>query len=181
MIWGMTFLPEDLYALRGDQMRQSANSGSLAVRNETASSSNEIYTRVATVLGQSLNADEEAITPVATLYGDLGAESIDLLDIMFRLEREFGIHIERDELFPASIFQGDAGSVQDGKVTDSGMVRLRSQLPYADFSHFAGDQRVSAISDLFTVGLITRFIAWKLSQGASRDGAVPSSPSPNGQ
>jgi acyl carrier protein len=155
------------------------------MRNEPVSSSNEIYTKVATVLVQSLNADEEAITPMATLYGDLGAESIDLLDIVFRLEREFGIHIDQDELFPASIFQGDAGFVQDGKVTDSGMVRLRSQLPYADLSNFAGDQRVSAIPNLFTVGLVTRFIAWKLSQGASRDGAddgaVPGSPSRNGQ
>src|SRR5579864_5691963 len=141
------------------------------MRNGPVSSSNEIYTRVATVLVQSLNADEEAITPMATLHGDLGAESIDLLDIVFRLEREFGIHIDQDELFPASIFQGDAGFVQDGKVTDSGMVRLRSQLPYADLSNFTGDQRVSAIPDLFTVGLVTRFIAWKLSQGASRDGA----------
>jgi acyl carrier protein len=154
------------------------------MRNEPVSSSNEIYTRVASVLVESLNADEEAIRPVATLHGDLGAESIDLLDIVFRLEREFGISIERDELFPASIFQGDAGFVQEGKVTDGGLVRLRSQLPYADLNNFAGDRRVSAIPDLFTVDLVTRFIAWKLNQGAKMDGAnngaVPSSSSPGG-
>jgi hypothetical protein len=52
---------------------------------------------------EALNADQEDITPLATLHRDLGAESIDLLDIEFRLEREFGVHIERDELFPASV------------------------------------------------------------------------------
>jgi acyl carrier protein len=113
---------------------------------------------VAGVLVEALNADEEDITPVATLHRDLGAESIDLLDIVFRLEREFGIHIERDELFPASVFQGDPAFVQDGKVTDRGLVRLRSQLPYADLSHFECDRRLSAIPDLFTVSLIARFI-----------------------
>jgi acyl carrier protein len=151
------------------------------MREQLLSSSNEIYTRVASVLIEALNADEKAITPVATLHGDLGAESIDLLDIVFRLEREFGIHIDADELFPTAIFQGDAGFVQDGKVTDSGLVRLRSQLPYADLEHFAGHRRVSAIPDLFTVGLVTRFVAWKLSQAARMDGVVPASSSPNGQ
>jgi acyl carrier protein len=131
----------------------------------------EVYTRVASVLAESLGADEEAITPVARLHGDFGADSIDLLDIVFRLEREFGIDIDRDELFPSSIFQRDAGFVQDGKLTDRGLVRLRSQLPYADLNSFAGDRRVSAIPDLFTVGLVTRFIAWKLGEGAKMDGA----------
>ena len=150
------------------------------MKTEPALSPDEIYTRVASVLVDALNADEEAITPVATLHGDLGAESIDLLDIVFRLEREFGIRIEGDELFPASIFQGGAGLVQDGKVTDSGLVRLRSQLPYADLDNFVG-HRQSAIPDLFTVGLVTRFVAWKLSQEPRMDGAVPGSLSPNGQ
>jgi acyl carrier protein len=142
------------------------------------STSNEIYTRVAGVLAEALNADEEDITPVATLRRDLGAESIDLLDIVFRLEREFGIHIERDELFPASVFQGDPAFVQDGKVTDRGLVRLRSELPYADLSNFECDRRLSAIPDLFTVGLVARFIDWKLGEAArtNRDGNRLSTP-----
>jgi acyl carrier protein len=155
------------------------------MKSESITTSDEIYTRVANVLVEALNADEQDITPEAILHRDLGAESIDLLDIVFRLEREFGIHIERDELFPASIFQDDAGFVQNGKVTDRGLVRLRSQLPYADLSGFEGDRRVSAIPDLFTVDLVKRFIVWKLSQGARIDGAhggaVTSSVSPSGQ
>jgi acyl carrier protein len=140
------------------------------MRNEPAPSSHEIYTKVATVLVQALNADEESIAPAATLHGNLGAESIDLLDIVFRLEREFGIRIERNELFPASLFQNDPAFVEDGKVTDMGMAHMRSQLPYADLSSFEDDRRVTAIPDLFTVGLIARFIVWKLDQNVETNG-----------
>jgi acyl carrier protein len=64
--------------------------------------SDEIYGKVARVLVESLNVDEGDVTPRAALQGDLGAESIDFLDIVFRLEREFGIRIPRGELFPES-------------------------------------------------------------------------------
>jgi acyl carrier protein len=82
------------------------------------SASKEIYGKVATVLVEALNVDEDELTPAATLQGDLGAESIDFLDIVFRLEREFAIKIPRGELFPESVFQGDPDFVRDGRVTD---------------------------------------------------------------
>jgi acyl carrier protein len=132
------------------------------MNNESVSSSDGIYTRVAGVLVEALNADEANITPAATLHGDLGAESIDLLDIVFRLEREFGVHIDRDELFPSSIFQGNPEFVQNGKVTNTGLAQLHSALPFADLTDFEGDRRLSAIPSLFTVGLVARFVAWKL-------------------
>ena len=56
----------------------------------------EIYTKVSGTLIEALNVDEDQVTPNATLQGDLGAESIDFLDIVFRLEREFGIKIPRE-------------------------------------------------------------------------------------
>jgi acyl carrier protein len=120
-----------------------------------------IYRKVSQVLVDSLNVDEDGLTPTATLQGDLGAESIDFLDVVFRLEREFEMRIPRGELFPDGIFQGDPEFVQDGKVTDRGMVELRSRMPYADLSAFDRDRRLSAVPDLFTVGLITRHIEWK--------------------
>jgi acyl carrier protein len=130
------------------------------------SARDEIHTKVAMVLVEALNVDEEEITPAATLQGDLGAESIDMLDIVFRLEREFGIKIPRGELFPESIFQGDPEFVQNGKVTDEGMRELRSRMPFADLGSFEHDRRLSAVTDLFTVGLVARYVAWKLGQGA---------------
>src|SRR5262249_5342292 len=92
------------------------------------------------------------------LQGDLGAESIDFLDIVFRLERKFGIKIPRGELFPESIFQGNPEFVQDGQVTDKGLDELRARMPFADLSAFEKDRQVSHIGDLFTADLITRYV-----------------------
>jgi acyl carrier protein len=132
--------------------------------------SNEVYGKVARVLVDSLNVDEDDLTPTATLQGDLGAESIDFLDIVFRLEHEFGIKIPRGELFPQSVFQGDANFVRDGRVTEQGMGELRSRMPYADLSVFDRDRRLTEVPELFTVGLIARYVEWKLGQ---RAGAGP--------
>ena len=129
------------------------------------SASEEIYGKVARVLVESLNVDEDDLTPAATLQGDLGAESIDFLDVVFRLEREFGIKIPRDELFPEAIFAGDPNFVQNGKVTDKGLDALRSRMPFADLSEFEKTPELSHMGDLFTVDLIAKYIQGKL--GAS--------------
>ncbi len=124
----------------------------------------EIFSKVSATLVEALNVEEEDIKPSSTLQGDLGAESIDFLDIVFRLEREFGIKIPRGELFPESIFAGDPEYVQNGKVTAVGLDELRNRLPFADLSKFEKNPEVSALSDLFTVEMITRYIQGKLGQ-----------------
>src|SRR6266481_861084 len=124
----------------------------------------EIYTKVSATLVEALNVDEDEINPQSTLQGDLGAESIDFLDIVFRLEREFGIKIPRGELFPESIFQGDPEFVQEGKVTEKGLTELRTRMPFADLSKFENNPEVSAIGDLFTVEMIARYIQGKLGE-----------------
>jgi acyl carrier protein len=123
----------------------------------------EIYEKVSSTLVDALNVEQEEIKPTSTLQGDLGAESIDFLDIVFRLEREFGIKIPRNELFPESIFQGDPDFVQNGKVTPKGLDELRQKMPFADISRFEKNPELTAISDLFTVEMITKYIEGKLS------------------
>ena len=125
----------------------------------------EIYSKVSATLVEALNVDEEDIKPTSTLQGDLGAESIDFLDIVFRLEREFGIKIPRGELFPESIFQGDPELVQDGRVTPKGLEELRSKMPFADLTKFEENPEVGNLSNLFTVDLIARYIQGKLENG----------------
>src|SRR5271154_537663 len=130
-------------------------------------SQEEIYTKVSATLVEALNVDEEEIKPASTLQGDLGAESIDFLDIVFRLEREFGIKIPRGELFPESIFQGDPSLVQDGKVTAKGLAELRAAMPFADpaeLDKFAADPKLDNMGNLFTVNLIVRYIAKKIAK-----------------
>src|SRR5215470_4564544 len=111
----------------------------------------QIFEKVQATLVDALGVDEDEVTRDATLQGDLGAESIDFLDIVFRLERDFGIKIPRGELFPESVFQGAPEFVRDGHVTDQGMAELRSRMPFADLETFDKDRRLSAVSDLFTV------------------------------
>src|SRR3954463_25262 len=128
--------------------------------------SSGVYERVVRVLVESLNVGEDEVAPQATLQGDLGAESIDFLDIVFRLEREFGIKIPRGELFPESIFQGDPDFVQAGRVTPRGLDELRTRMPFADLAEFEKNPEVSKLSDLFTVELIARYVEGKLAQKA---------------
>ena len=122
----------------------------------------EIYTKVASVLVEALNVDDDQVSPTATLQGDLGAESIDFLDIVFRLEREFNIKIPRNELFPESIFQGDPDLVKDGMITPKGLAELEEKMPFADMTKFRQNPTIEAISDLFTVEAIVRYIQGKL-------------------
>jgi acyl carrier protein len=124
----------------------------------------EIFTKVSTTLVEALNVEEDEIKPESTLQGDLGAESIDFLDIVFRLEREFGIKIPRGELFPESIFAGDPEYVQNGKVTEAGLAELKTRMPFADLGKFEQNPEVSALSDLFTVDMIARYIQGKLNE-----------------
>jgi acyl carrier protein len=132
-------------------------------------SAHEVYPRVAKVLVQALGVEEDDIKPSATLQGDLGAESIDFLDIAFRLEREFMIKIRRGELFGEPIFQGETEIMQDGQVTDLGLGALRAQLPYADLRNLARDRRLNGIGDLFTVDLLSSYITWKLNACGEAD------------
>ena len=126
------------------------------------SSQEEIYSKVSATLMEALNVDEEEIKPTSTLQGDLGAESIDFLDIVFRLEKQFNVKIPREELFPESIFQGDPKFVTDGKVNPDGLAALRAQMPYADLTEFGKEPRLEKMEDLFTVELIVRYLQSKL-------------------
>ncbi len=135
----------------------------------------EIYGKVAATLVEALNVDEDQVTPEARLQGDLGAESIDFLDIVFRLEREFNIKIPRGELFPEAIFQADPDLVKDGKVTPKGLAELKARMPFADLGEFEKNPTLEAIGDVFTVELIVRYIESKLAASGVEAPAQPRS------
>lgn len=123
----------------------------------------EIYTHVQETLIEALGVDDDEVTPEATLMGDLGAESIDFLDIVFRLEKAFDIKIPREELFPAESILNDSNFVSDGKLTAAGLEHIKKQMPHVDFSDFESDPDLSKISDLFRVDSIVKYIEGKVS------------------
>ena len=125
----------------------------------------EIFQKVQSTLVDALGVDEEDVTPAATLRNDLGAESIDLLDIVFRLERNFGIKIPRGELFPENV--SDPDLTENGKLTDKGLTELRQRMPYADLTEFAKDPDVEKILDLYTVDMLVQYVAGKLATAAA--------------
>ena len=122
----------------------------------------EIFEKVRTTLVDALNVDEDEVTIKSRLRGDLNAESIDFLDIVFRLEKQFGVKIPREELFPEAIFQGDPHFVTDGKVNAGGMKELQERMPFADLTEFAKDSSLEKMEDLFTVELIVTYLKRKL-------------------
>lgn len=121
----------------------------------------EVYAKVCTVLVDALAVDEDEIKPEATLLGDLGAESIDILDISFKLEKAFGFKIAQGEFFPEGASQ-ESDFVKDGKVTAKGLASLKQRLPHVDFSSFESDPAIGKIAELFTVNTVVRFVERKL-------------------
>jgi hypothetical protein len=110
---------------------------------------------------------EDEIKPTATLRGDLGAESIDLLDIVFRLEREFGIKIPNAELFPKSSVQSNPGLAQNGYVTHKGLAEPYARIPFADLKQFEQNPEMSYLGDLCTVSDVAHYIQGKLATSNS--------------
>ena len=145
-------------------------------RSDTMPDSNEIDARITKVLVQALGVEKDDIKPSATLQGDLGAESIDFLDIVFRLEREFMIRIPRGELFSELLFQDATQILEDGQVTDAGLATLRSKLPYADWNSLERDRRLNRINDLITVNLLSSYVTWKLGGSEEVDRRISESP-----
>ena len=128
-------------------------------------SRDEIFEKVKETLVDALGLDDDEVTPSARLKADLGAESIDFLDIVFRLEKNFSTKIPRNELFPESLFTSDAGFAENGRVTEKGLAELRTRLPHADketIDKLAQDPRVENVEDLFTVSMVVNFLATKL-------------------
>ena len=124
-------------------------------------SRDEIFAKVQETLVDALGVDDDEVTEDATLVDEVGAESSDILDIVFRLEKNFGIKIPRGELFPENL-AADASFVDDGMVTEEGLATMREKMPHADIDSFADDPKVENIQSLFTVNMITNFVENKL-------------------
>jgi acyl carrier protein len=126
-----------------------------------APSHNEVFAKVRDILSDALGVDDDEVLPEATLQGDLGAESIDFLDIVFRLEKVFSIKIPKGELFPDDILN-NPDYVEDNKMTAAGLEKLKAAMPHADLSQFEQSPYVSKMPDLFTVNTIVNYVENKL-------------------
>lgn len=121
----------------------------------------EIFEKVRQALVDALSVEEEDVTEQATLTGDLQAESIDILDIVFRLEKAFNIKISQEELTPRDVLSNPA-YVNNRKLNAAGLEALKQRVKHADWSKFEQDPDIDKILDVFTVGTIVNFVEDKL-------------------
>jgi acyl carrier protein len=124
-------------------------------------SNEEVFEKVRTALVDALGVDDDEVTPESTIIGDLGAESIDFLDIVFRLEKSFGIEIPRSELTPEDVLTNPT-YVQDGKVTPEGIAEIKRKMPFADLTKFEANPVVTEFGNLLTVNDLCRFVESKV-------------------
>ena len=121
----------------------------------------EVFEKVKETLVDALGVDDDEIQAEATLTGDLGAESIDFLDIVFRLEKSFSIKIPPGDLFPDNVLNNPE-FVQEGKLTDTGLAELKQRMPHADLSDFEQDPDVNKMAELFKVQTIVNYVMGKV-------------------
>ncbi len=126
-----------------------------------APTKDEVFEKVQKALVDALGVDDDEVTPEATIIGDLGAESIDFLDIVFRLEKGFGIKISTSELSAEDILTNPE-YVKDGRVTPFGLSELKKRMPFADLTKFEADPQVQNFGNLLTVNDLCNFVASKV-------------------
>ncbi|HOG23187.1 MAG: Acyl carrier protein [Candidatus Omnitrophica bacterium ADurb.Bin292] len=130
----------------------------------------EIFKKVQETLAGALGVETSEITPESSLKRDLGAESIDFIDIIFRLEKSFDLKIPANDLFPSYIFT-DERFVKEGAVTPEGIQELRTKLPYLELGDFEKDPQVAELADYFTVKMILRYLEERLGKSSGCSGA----------
>lgn len=122
----------------------------------------EIFDKVKDCLINALDVDGEDVVLEASLTEDLEAESIDFVDIVFRMEKAFDIKIPQGELFPQELFS-NKDFVQDGKLTAAGIGALGKDFPYLVLPENAENMPVSDLASHYNVDMLVRYINFKLS------------------
>ncbi|MBF0499197.1 MAG: acyl carrier protein [Candidatus Riflebacteria bacterium] len=138
----------------------------------------EIFEKLRDLIKNVLGIASDKIRMESALVTDLGAESIDLLDLSFLIEDTFGIVIEPNE-FEKDVKKRIPGGAyeKDGYLTDEAIAELRMALPEVDQSRLTKGLRKAEIPSLLTVSVFVRLIARKISepskspaeQGGSKD------------
>jgi acyl carrier protein len=109
----------------------------------------------------------EGIKPEASLVNDLGAESLDFVQIIYLIEREFGVVLKPDEVMSGAIAGSSASMFRDGKLTEEGAALLNKQFP-GHTEPFAGGMTKRTIYLSITVRDLAAAIEARIQRGESR-------------
>jgi acyl carrier protein len=117
------------------------------------------FEKIQDIIAEALYCEKDQVTKEANLMADLGAESIDFLDIVFRLEKTFGIKIPKGEI--ESRARGDLAEGEfevNGVLQTKGLERLRAIMPEVPAANIKIGLRVKDIATLFTVATFERMV-----------------------
>jgi acyl carrier protein len=120
---------------------------------------NAVFPKVADTMADALGCDKEEVKLDSSLINDLGAESIDFLDIVFRLERAFKVKIPRGKIIEDA--RGDLSEAdfeKGGVVTEAGFQRLKTFLDEVPSDRFKAPLKVADIPRLFTVETFCKIV-----------------------
>jgi acyl carrier protein len=119
---------------------------------------------VRAALAEAVGINEDKVTPTATIVGDLEAESIDLLDALFRIERLAGVKIQAADI--TDLLLGDLSEEEfegpDGMVTDAGLDQMQRVLPQIDKHELRGKLPADDVISLLTVEDLASMVAQRL-------------------
>ncbi len=119
----------------------------------------EIFNKVKDIIVDVLVIDEDKVQSTSRLIADLGAESIDFLDLVFQLEKEFAIKIPRGQLEKNARGQlTEAEFEQNGVLTEKGLVALKSYLCEVPQEYFKSSMKTNEIPVLFTVETFCKLV-----------------------
>lgn len=120
----------------------------------------EVFAKLQGVLAEVLNVDKEDVVLGAEIVDDLGAESIDFLDIAFRMEEAFGIKISWREMFGGGLLN-NPDYVDRGRFTQAGIGAIKTHMPNADLSVLGNEFAVDRFSKIFTVQYLFDYVCAK--------------------
>lgn len=117
----------------------------------------ELSVRNAVARAMGINVEEVKLS--SSLQADLGAESLDYLDIAFTLEREHKVHFPREDLLQrAATHFGEENLVKEGVVTDLGLKMLQQAMPELDPTLLKSGLRAAQVPAMFTVHTFARVL-----------------------
>ena len=126
-----------------------------------------IWERIQVIFAEALGLDEEEVTYFATVIDELGAESIDLLDILYQLDKEFGIKIPRGGIERVATGDESEDLDPDGALTEEALLRLKEAMPEVPASEFVTGLRPTDIPMLFRVGTFYNLVVKLLEEQSS--------------
>ena len=114
---------------------------------------------MAEIIADALGCDEVEVKPDSSLINDLDAESIDFLDIVFRLEREFKVKIPRGKAVEEA--RGELSEEefeQGGVVTDAGLEKIKAYMTEVPADRFSSPMKSAEIPKLFTTETFCKMV-----------------------